>query len=66
MNAYGKAIPFDLPICPSGWRRAIDTGLPAGEDLPAQPEPWHAPSAPLESRSVMLLVASPLLEGVTL
>ena len=65
MNAYGKTIDFDLPTCPSGWLRAIDTGLPAGEDLPAEPEPWDPPSAPLESRSLMLLVARPLLEGAT-
>uniref|UniRef100_UPI00404B6F2D hypothetical protein n=1 Tax=Cyanobium sp. TaxID=2164130 RepID=UPI00404B6F2D len=57
---------FDLPTCPSGWLRAMDTGLPAGEDLPAEPQAWRAPSAALESRSVMLLVARPLLEGVKL
>jgi glycogen operon protein len=66
MNAYGKAIHFDLPICPSGWLRAIDTGLAAGEDLPTEPGPWRAPRATLESRSVMLLVAKPLLDGVRL
>ena len=36
----------------------IDTGLPADEDLPAQPPGWRPPSAPLESRSLMLLVSS--------
>ena len=66
MNAYGKAIHFDLPVCPSGWLRVIDTGLPAGEDLPEHPQPWRPASAPLESRSLMLLVAAPLLEGVRL
>jgi glycogen operon protein len=66
MNAYGKAIDFELPICPSGWLRAIDTGLPGGQDLPAEPQPWSQQIARLESRSLMLLVASPLLEGVKL
>ena len=58
MNAYYKAMHFDLPPTPSGWRRVIDTGLPADEDLPAEPPGWRPPSAPLESRSLMLLVAS--------
>ena len=40
------------------WQRVIDTGLPADEDLPAKPPGWRPPSAPLESRSLMLLVAS--------
>ena len=40
------------------FQRVIDTGLPADEDLPAQPPGWRPPSAPLESRSLMLLVAS--------
>ena len=58
MNAYYKAMHFDLPPTASGWQRVIDTGLPADEDLPAQPPGWRPPSAPLESRSLMLLVAS--------
>jgi glycogen operon protein len=66
MNAYGKAIHFDVPTCPSGWLRAIDTGLAVGEDLPAEPQAWRSLSAALESRSVMLLVARPLLEGIRL
>ncbi|MCP9809696.1 glycogen-debranching protein [Cyanobium sp. HWJ4-Hawea] len=66
MNAYGKAIHFDLPVCPSGWVRVIDTALPAGEDLPQEPIPWRAPSAPLQSRSLVLLMAAPLMQGVRL
>lgn len=58
MNAYFKALHFDIPASASGWRRVIDTGLPAGEDLPAEPPLWHPPSAPMESRSLMLLVAA--------
>ena len=58
MNAYYKAMHFDLPPTLSGWQRVIDTGLPADEDLPAQPPSWRPPSAPLESRSLMLLVSS--------
>ena len=57
MNAFHRAMHFDLPPSPSGWLRVIDTGLPPGEDLPAEPSPWEPPGAPLESRSLMLLVA---------
>jgi glycogen operon protein len=40
----------------------VDTALPAGDDLPARPEAWHPAGAPLQSRSLMLLVAAPLLK----
>ncbi|MCP9848845.1 glycogen-debranching protein [Cyanobium sp. Morenito 9A2] len=66
MNAYFKAMHFDLPPSRGGWLRVIDTALPAGQDLPERPEPWIPPGAPLESRSLMLLVAAPLLEGFRL
>jgi glycogen operon protein len=61
MNAFHRAMHFDLPPSPSGWLRVIDTGLPPGEDLPAEPSPWEPPGAPLESRSLMLLVAPSVL-----
>ena len=66
MNAYYKAMHFDLPSQPQGWWRVIDTALPAGADLPSQPEPWHPHGAPLESRSLQLMVAPPLLQGLKL
>ena len=66
MNAYHRAMHFDLPEGGSGWLRVIDTALPADQDLPGQPEPWLPPGAPLESRSLMLLVAPALVEGVDL
>ena len=66
MNAYYKAMHFDLPATPPGWLRVIDTALPPDEDLPARPEPWLPAGAPLESRSLMLMVAAPLLEGQSL
>jgi glycogen operon protein len=66
LNAYSRAIHFELPVCPSGWVRVIDTALPAGEDLPSRPQPWKPTGAPLESRSLMLLVAQRLLDGVEL
>ena len=66
MNAFSRAIHFDLPVCPGGWLRAIDTALPAGEDLPATPLPWKPQGAPLESRSLMLLVSARLLRQITL
>ena len=66
MNAFSRAIHFDLPVCPGGWLRVIDTALPAGEDLPATPQPWKPQGAPLESRSLMLLVSARLLRDVAL
>ena len=66
MNAYGKAMHFDLPPCPAGWMRVIDTALPAGLDLPARPERWSPTGAPLESRSLMLMLAAPLVKGLRL
>jgi glycogen operon protein len=62
MNAFHRAMHFDLPPCPAGWMRVIDTGLPADEDLPERPERWLPRGAPLESRSLMLMVAAPLLQ----
>jgi glycogen operon protein len=50
-------------VSPSGWLRLIDTALPAGDDLPEHPERWEPPGAPLESRSLMLLIAPGLLDG---
>jgi glycogen operon protein len=66
MNAYHRAMHFDLPAAGSGWLRVIDTALPAGEDLPRRPQPWLPPGAPLESRSLMLLAAPGLLADVDL
>ncbi len=63
LNAYVTPMDFQLPACRAGWLRVIDTSLPAGQDLPAQPESWTATSAPVASNSLMLLVAAPLLNG---
>jgi isoamylase len=57
LNAYAKAIHFELPVQPNGWMRVIDTGLPAGEELPARPTPWSPEGIPLESRSLVLLAS---------
>ncbi len=66
MNAYYKAMHFDLPASRVGWLRVIDTALPPEEALPERPERWLPNGAPLESRSLMLMVAAPLLEGMAL
>ena len=60
-NSYFKAMHFDLPEAASSWHRLIDTALPPGEDLPEQPEPWSPNGVPLESRSLVVMVASELL-----
>ena len=66
LNSYSKAMHFELPACPNGWLRVIDTALPPGDDLPSEPQPWLPLGAPLQSRSLMLLVAAPLLKGTEL
>ena len=63
MNAYSRAMHFDLPASASGWLRVIDTALPPGDDLPATPTRWEPSGAPLESRSLMLLVVPELLHN---
>ena len=66
MNAYYKAMHFQLPPCESGWCRLIDTALPPGDDLPAQAEPWSPAGVPLESRSLVLMAAAPLARSLHL
>ena len=66
MNAFFKAMHFDLPQAKGGWLRVIDTALPAGDDLPARPNRWLPQGVPLESRSLTLMVAPPLLPPGTL
>ncbi len=60
MNAYAKAIHFDLPSCQAGWLRLIDTALPPGDDLPVSPQRWSPSGAPLESRSLILMASAAL------
>ena len=59
-------MPFELPNRTPGWLAVINTALAAGDDLPSQPQPWSEPATVVESRSLVLLVAAPLLEGISL
>ena len=61
-NSYFKAMNFELPAAASPWHRLIDTALPAGDDLLDVPEPWSPSGVPLESRSMVLMIAAELLE----
>ena len=63
LNAFSKAIHFDLPPPSNGWIRVIDTALPLGEDIPRNPEFWSPKGVPLESRSLVLMVAPGLLRS---
>ena len=63
LNAYASTLSFDLPDCQAGWLRVIDTALPPGEDLPAEPQPLQTGQLPLCDRSLVLLVAEPLMRG---
>ncbi|MFQ6537927.1 MULTISPECIES: glycogen debranching protein [Aphanothece] len=66
MNAYSKAVHFDLPVSTSGWLRVLDTALPPGQDLPQQPQAWKPTGLPLESRSLVLLVSRRRMAGLSL
>ena len=66
MNAYHRAMHFDLPPTPHGWLRLIDTSLPPDEDLPRQGLAWSPPGVPLESRSLVLMLAAPLMARLQL
>ena len=66
VDRVDEAMHFDLPPTPAGWLRVIDTAVPADDDLPARPERWLPSGAPLESRSLMLMVTPPLLAGRSL
>ncbi|MFM8278626.1 MAG: glycogen debranching protein [Cyanobium sp.] len=66
MNAYYQGMEFELPFRAGGWLRVINTALPADEDLPETPQAWIGTKAPLVGRSLILMVAPPLLEGLSL
>ena len=66
LNAYHQAMPFELPACTPGWLAVINKALPVGDDSPSQPQPWSEPATMVEGRSLVLLAAKPLLEGVSL
>jgi hypothetical protein len=63
MNAYHQELCFELPRCQEGWLQVINTAQPAGADLPEHPMAISGGSASLQSRSLMLLVAEPLMRG---
>ncbi|MBM5820437.1 MAG: hypothetical protein FJ070_10205, partial [Cyanobacteria bacterium K_DeepCast_150m_m2_101] len=57
---------FEIPSCNSSWKRVIDTHQPSGEDLPSQAPGMTGNTVAMGSRSLVLLVAEPLMEGVQL
>ena len=63
MNAYYEDLSFEIPSCQSGWHRVIDTHQEPGDDLPAQPQVVGGDTIPMGSRSLVLLVAQPLMHG---
>jgi glycogen operon protein len=63
LNAYHEDLSFEIPDCPAGWRQVINTGLPAGDDLPQQPQAISGNAAAMSSRSLVLLVSDPLMQG---
>ena len=65
-NAYSSELSFELPVPASPWMRVIDTSLPAGKDLPKQPEAFNGGEILLQSRSLVLLLASEETSGLKL
>jgi glycogen operon protein len=63
MNAYHEDLSFEIPSCSSDWKRVIDTHQPTGEDLPSDAPSISGDSVAMGSRSLVLLVAAPLMEG---
>ena len=63
LNAYADDLSFAIPGCAAGWQRVIDTGRPPGEELPDQPQTLSTDRIPLSNRSLVLLVAEPLMRG---
>jgi hypothetical protein len=66
MNAYHEDLSFEIPSCTTSWKRVIDTHQPAGEALPSDAPSISGNSVAMGSRSLVLLVAEPLMEGVQL
>jgi hypothetical protein len=66
MNAYYQGNEFELPFRAGGWLRVINTALPADQDLPETPQPWIGTKVPLVGRSLVLMLAPQLLEGLSL
>jgi glycogen operon protein len=66
MNAYYQGNEFELPFRAGGWLRVINTALPADQDLPETPQPWIGTKVPLVGRSLVLMLAPQLLEGLRL
>ena len=65
MNAYSQELSFELPACPAGWVPVIDTSQPPASE-PAATDAQPNGSAVLQSRSLMVLVAAPLVHGLQL
>ena len=63
MNAYYQDLSFQIPTCESGWNRVIDTHQAPGDDCPPQPQVVGGDTIPMGSRSLVLLVAQPLMQG---
>ena len=63
MNAYYQDLSFEIPTCESGWNRVIDTHQAPGDDCPEQPQVVGGDTIPMGSRSLVLLVAQPLMHG---
>lgn len=57
LNAYSKAMHFELPEPTSPWHHLLDTARPSPDDISTRPLPSTANEIDLESRSMLVLIA---------
>ena len=59
INGGAEAVPFVIQDAGDGWRVAVDTSLPAPDDIELdKPQPLHRPSYTVDGRSVVVLTRS--------
>ena len=64
-NAYFKEMHFALPEAASPWHRLIDTARLTGDDLLIGPKQWTSSEAPLEARSLVVMIAQSYAEELS-
>ncbi|MFL0738293.1 MAG: glycogen-debranching protein, partial [Prochlorococcus sp.] len=57
LNAYSKAMHFELPEPTSPWHHLLDTSRPSSDEISTSPEPCTPGEIDLESRSMLVLIA---------
>ena len=58
LNAYSKAMNFELPEPKSNWELMLNTSIPSPNDLPIRSKPPSQKAFEIESRSMVVMLAS--------